>query len=69
MQSGTAERVIRLGFWVNARLMAVKLLAGSSGHSEAVFADRQESACHFVALSSAPSALKISRTPLDQGHP
>ena len=34
-----ADRVIRIGFWINALLMVLKLAAGHYGHSEAVFAD------------------------------
>lgn len=66
---GMAERVIRIGFWVNAGLMVVKLLAGYFGHSEAVFADGLESACDFVAMFSALVALKIGRKPFDHDHP
>jgi divalent metal cation (Fe/Co/Zn/Cd) transporter len=35
----SASRVIQMGFWVNAGLMTMKLLAGHFGRSEAVFAD------------------------------
>ena len=35
----SAERIIRIGFWINALLMVFKLSAGYWGHSGAVFAD------------------------------
>lgn len=66
---GMADRVIVIGFWVNAVLMIVKLLAGYFGHSEAVFADGLESACDFVAMFCAMVALKIGRKPFDHDHP
>lgn len=64
-----ADRIIRVGFWVNALLMAMKLLAGHYGRSEAVFADGMESACDFVALLSTMIALHIGRKPFDDRHP
>lgn len=64
-----ASDVIAVGFWINALLMGVKLLAGHFGHSEAVFADGLESACDFVALLSTIVALKIGRQPYDERHP
>lgn len=64
-----AERVIKTGFWLNALLMVVKLLAGYFGRSEAVFADGLESACDFVALLSTILALRIGRKPFDAKHP
>ena len=64
-----AERVIIIGFWINACLMIVKLLAGYFGNSEAVFADGLESACDFMAMLSALMALKIGRKPFDHEHP
>lgn len=64
-----ADRVIKTGFWLNALLMAMKLLAGYFGRSEAVFADGLESACDFVALLSTMLALRIGRKPFDATHP
>ena len=64
-----AERLISIGFWVNALLMTGKLAAGHFGHSEAVFADGMESAADFVALGSGMVALKIGRKPHDEDHP
>lgn len=64
-----AERVIRVGFWVNALLMALKLACGHYGDSEAVFADGVESACDFIAITSTLIALRIGRRPLDGSHP
>lgn len=64
-----ADRVIRVGFWVNALLMVMKLLAGHYGRSEAVFADGVESACDFVAISATMLALRIGRKPFDEQHP
>jgi cation diffusion facilitator family transporter len=66
---GRADRVIQVGFWANAVLMAVKLAAGYFGGSEAVLADGVESASDFVALLSTLIALKIGRRPLDDNHP
>jgi len=66
---GIADRIISIGFWVNAVLMSMKLLAGHFGNSEAVFADGMESACDFVAIISTMIALKIGRKPLDETHP
>jgi len=64
-----ADRIIKVGFWVNALLMTMKLLAGHYGHSEAVFADGMESACDFVAILSTMLALHIGRKPFDERHP
>lgn len=66
---GMADRVIAIGFWVNAVLMTMKLLAGHFGHSEAVFADGMESASDFVAILASMIALKIGRKPFDDDHP
>jgi cation diffusion facilitator family transporter len=66
---GIADQAIAIGFWINACLMVIKLLAGYFGHSEAVFADGLESACDFAAMLSAMIALKIGRKPFDQEHP
>lgn len=64
-----AGGVIAVGFWINAFLMGIKLLAGHFGNSEAVFADGLESACDFVAILSTIIALKIGRKPFDEKHP
>jgi len=64
-----ADRVITIGFWINALLMVMKLLAGHFGRSEAVFADGLESACDFVALLSTMLALRVGRKPFDATHP
>ena len=64
-----ADRVIKVGFWVNAFLMVMKLMAGYFGNSEAVFADGVESACDFVAILSTLIALSIGRKPYDEKHP
>ena len=66
---GLADRIIQVGFWVNAFLMVMKLLAGYFGRSEAVFADGMESACDFIALLSTMVALRIGRQPFDADHP
>ncbi len=66
---GNAERVIQIGFWVNAVLMTMKLLAGYFGKSEAVFADGLESAADFIALGSSMIALRIGSRPFDEAHP
>ena len=66
---GQADRVIRIGFWINAVLMVMKLAAGHFGGSEAVLADGVESACDFVALLSIMAALRIGRRPFDSNHP
>ncbi len=65
----SAERVIRIGFWLNAFLMVMKLAAGWFGKSEAVFADGLESACDFIAIFSVMVALRIGRKPFDKEHP
>ena len=64
-----ADQVIKVGFWVNAVLMVMKLLAGHYGRSEAVFADGLESACDFIAISATMLALRIGRKPFDEQHP
>jgi len=64
-----ADRAIVIGFWINACMMVVKLLAGYFGNSEAVFADGLESACDFVAMLATLIALKIGRKPFDHDHP
>ncbi|MBT0665470.1 cation diffusion facilitator family transporter [Geobacter pelophilus] len=66
---GRADRVIKVGFWINAILMVMKLLAGHYGNSEAVFADGVESGCDFIAILSTIIALKIGRKPYDDKHP
>ena len=66
---GNAGRVIQMGFWVNACLMIMKLLAGYFGRSEAVFADGMESAADFIALGSSMIALRIGSRPYDESHP
>ena len=66
---GNAGRVIKIGFWVNAGLMIMKLLAGYFGRSEAVFADGMESAADFIALGSSMIALRIGSRPFDETHP
>ena len=64
-----AERVIRIGFWLNAVLMIMKLACGHFGDSEAVFADGVESACDFIAIATVLIALRIGKKPLDGTHP
>ncbi len=66
---GSASRVIQVGFWVNAGLMTMKLLAGHFGRSEAVFADGMESAADFIAILSSMIALRIGSKPFDEAHP
>jgi cation diffusion facilitator family transporter len=66
---GSANRVIQVGFWVNAGLMTMKLLAGHFGKSEAVFADGMESAADFIALLASMIALRIGSQPFDDAHP
>jgi cation diffusion facilitator family transporter len=66
---GSADRVIRIGFWANAGLMTMKLLAGHFGRSEAVFADGMESAADFIAILASMAALRIGRQPFDRRHP
>lgn len=65
----SANRVIWVGFWINAILMIFKLAAGYFGRSDAVFADGIESACDFVAIFSTMVALKLGRKPFDEKHP
>jgi cation diffusion facilitator family transporter len=64
-----AGRVIQVGFWANAGLMVMKLLAGYFGRSEAVFADGMESAADFIAILSSMIALRIGSRPFDESHP
>jgi cation diffusion facilitator family transporter len=64
-----ADRVIKVGFWINAVLMVLKLAAGHFGNSEAVFADGMESACDFVGIALTLLALKLGRKPYDEEHP
>jgi cation diffusion facilitator family transporter len=65
----SAERVITVGFWINAILMVVKLAAGYFGNSEAVLADGLESAADFIALGATFIALRVSRQHHDVSHP
>jgi len=65
----SADRIIKIGFWVNAFLMVMKLSAGYWGHSGAVFADGIESACDFVAIFATMMALRLGRQPFDANHP
>ena len=64
-----ADRIITIGFWINALLMIFKLAAGKWGRSDAVFADGIESACDFVAIFSTMVALRLGRKPFDEQHP
>jgi cation diffusion facilitator family transporter len=64
-----ADGIIKVGFWVNALLMIMKLLAGYYGGSEAVFADGIESACDFIAILTTMIALNVGRKPYDKQHP
>lgn len=64
-----ADKVIKVGFWINAILMVMKLLAGYFGKSEAVFADGVESGCDFIAILSTLIALHVGRKPFDEDHP
>lgn len=66
---GDAGKVIQIGFWMNAFLMIMKLLAGYFCRSEAVFADGMESAADFIALGSSMIALRIGSRPFDEAHP
>ena len=66
---GSAGRVIQIGFWVNAGLMTMKLLAGYFGKSEAVFADGMESAADLIAILASMIALRIGSRPYDEAHP
>lgn len=65
----SADRIIKIGFWVNAVLMVLKLSAGHWGCSDAVFADGIESACDFIAIFATMVALKLGRQPFDANHP
>lgn len=65
----SADRIIKVGFWVNAILMIFKMSAGYWGHSEAVFADGIESACDFIAIFTTMVALRLGRKPYDEQHP
>jgi cation diffusion facilitator family transporter len=65
----SADRIIKIGFCVNAVLMVLKLSAGYWGHSDAVFADGIESACDFIAIFATMVALKLGRQPFDANHP
>jgi cation diffusion facilitator family transporter len=64
-----ADRVIRIGFWINTVLMVGKLAAGHYGNSEAVFADGIESACDFLGIGLTLVALRVGRKPFDKEHP
>lgn len=64
-----AEKIIRIGFWINAVLMIMKLSAGYWGNSDAVFADGIESGCDFIAIFTTLYALKMGRKPYDSRHP
>ena len=64
-----ADRIIQIGFWINALLMIMKLSAGYWGQSDAVFADGIESASDFIAIGSTMVALRLCRQPFDEQHP
>ena len=66
---GRADGIIKVGFWVSALLMIMKLLAGYYGSSEAVFADGIESVCDFIAILTTMIALNVGRKPFDERHP
>jgi cation diffusion facilitator family transporter len=65
----SADRIITIGFWINAVLMIFKLAAGYWGKSDAVFADGIESACDFIAIFTTMVALRLGRKPFDELHP
>jgi cation diffusion facilitator family transporter len=65
----SADRIIKIGFWINAVLMVMKMSAGYWGRSDAVFADGIESACDFIAIFATMVALKLGRQPFDANHP
>lgn len=65
----SADRIIKIGFWINALLMILKLSAGYWGRSDAVLADGIESACDFIAIFATMMALKLGRQPFDAEHP
>ena len=64
-----AERIITIGFWINAILMVLKLAAGYWGRSDAVFADGIESGCDFIAIFTTLFALRMGRQCFDEHHP
>lgn len=64
-----AEVIVRLGLIANVVLMIFKLLAGTWGRSDAVFADGIESAADLAITAASLVALRISRQPLDPQHP
>lgn len=64
-----ADQIITIGFWINAVLMVMKLLAGYFGNSEAVFADGIESASDFVAIIATLIAIRMGRKSVDADHP
>ena len=65
----SADQAIKIGFWANAILMVMKLLAGHFGHSTAVFADGLESAADLFVIFCAMIAVRIGRKPFDEDHP
>jgi cation diffusion facilitator family transporter len=64
-----AEGIIQVGLWVNAVLMAGKLLVGHLGRSEALFADGLESACDLAISAASLAMLRFSSQPFDRRHP
>src|SRR5437660_11557595 len=67
MQIG--QRVALAGMLVSAVLAVIKILAGISGHSTAVFADGLESASDVLASGFVLLGLTIAAKPPDADHP
>ena len=66
-----ADRVIRVGFWINAVLMVLKLAAGHFGHSEAVHIETRDkiTAAQARALLEKAPGVKVIDDHKPGGYP
>src|SRR3954467_13681945 len=62
-------RAALTGFWVNAVLVVVKLMAGILGHSYALVADAIESSTDLFSSLVVWAGLRITTRPADEDYP
>src|SRR3954454_22249659 len=70
--SNQAERGMRMaltGLWVNAVMVAVKLLAGILGNSYALIADAIESSTDIFSSLIVWGGLRVTTRPADEDYP
>lgn len=63
-----AKRITLLGFWVNAVLVVIKLIAGIMGRSGAMIADGVHSLSDFLSDIVVIVGFKLANQPADEDH-